>query len=364
MPRVTAGTATTVLGPRPPAELGPVLPGEHVFGSFSPPWDHARAWTVAKMRRPLTAAERTRYEAALSLPLLTTLTTGSPNRADETLDDEALAVDEVLDASALGIRTIVDATTADRGRSPAALRRLALRTDVNVVMGAGWFHPAWAAGLDRRGVDDVADEIVRELELGVAGVRAGLIGELAPLDPRVPDEALLLTAAGRAARRSGAPVMIRLPADPEARSAVMAAFADEGVPPDRIAFSHSDALAARPDELLSVLEAGCRVLFGRLGRIITADSEADDQEVAAAIVRLAGQGHLERLLVSSGVARAHHLRTYGGSGYAAVPRQFLWILEHFGGGELLPALTTTNPQDWLTIASAALPTSTVTEPRP
>src|SRR5262249_36310438 len=92
------------------------------------------------------------------------------------LDDEAATIDELTQFRADGGGTIVDVTPVGIGRNPAELRRLAEVSRVRVVIATGWyrwmFHPPDVA---RRSVDQLADQMIRDIEQGVpgTGVRAG-----------------------------------------------------------------------------------------------------------------------------------------------------------------------------------------------
>ena len=105
------------------------------------------------------------------------------------------------------------------GRRPDARRRRAgirrgspgwpAATGLHVVMGSGWYrgahYPAEAL-IDRRCVDSLADEIVRDATEGVAetGIRAGIIGEIGTDKPWISaQEERVHRAAARAARRTG-----------------------------------------------------------------------------------------------------------------------------------------------------------------
>src|SRR5207244_11398316 len=94
-------------------------------------------------------------------------------------------------------------------REPAWLARVSGATGLNVVMGCGWYRGAYypaEARIDRRSVDDLADELVREATDGVgeSGIRPGVIGEIGTDKPWVSAlEERVHRAAARASRRPG-----------------------------------------------------------------------------------------------------------------------------------------------------------------
>ena len=127
----------------------------------------------------------------------------------ELTPDEDLIADELRDYRRRGGSTLVDLTLPGVGRDPERLRRLASRTGVQVVMGCGWYREAYyppEALIDRRSVDDLADELIGELRDGVAARACGR-GSSARSGP---------TSRGSAPRRSGC---IGPPRAPHARPA-------------------------------------------------------------------------------------------------------------------------------------------------
>ena len=102
-------------------------------------------------------------------------------RLNELLNDEALAVEELAALRKAGGTALVEVTTPDLGRDPKALRRVAERAELHIVMGAGWYRqPFYPPEIDRLTTNQLADRIIAELTVGVdgTGVRAGIIGEI------------------------------------------------------------------------------------------------------------------------------------------------------------------------------------------
>ena len=153
----------TVNGPIPVADLGMTLMHEHILNDCSCWWNPPG---------PDRAASRRRRGGAVD-PLGTP---PGPLRQPPTtsrLDDEAAAIAELGLFTAEGGRTVVDPTCRGIGRNPAALRRIARATGLNIVMGAGYYlqasHPPELASMS---AEAVADQIVAEALDGVDGSRA------------------------------------------------------------------------------------------------------------------------------------------------------------------------------------------------
>ena len=157
----------TVLGPIGPADLGFTLPHEHTQIAL---WQIPARWDYWQLTR-----------------------------------DEPLILEELAAFRSAGGRSLVDLTLPGVGRDPAWLAAVARSSGLNVVMGCGWYRGAYyppEALVDRRSVDDLADELVREATHGVgdSGVRPGIIGEIGTDKPWVSaQEERVHRAAARAA---------------------------------------------------------------------------------------------------------------------------------------------------------------------
>src|SRR5262249_32540652 len=145
---------------------------------------------------------------------------------------------------AAGGQTIVDLTNHGLGRDPRALQAIARQAGVNLVMGCGYYveagHPP---GLRERDVEDLADEMVRDVLEGVgdSGVRAGIIGEIGTGNPMRPSEEKVLRAAARAQRATG--VALNIHVSTQAGPAALDLALGEGVAPERVVVSHVDTFS-------------------------------------------------------------------------------------------------------------------------
>ncbi len=95
------------------------------------------------------------------------------------LMDEGVATEELSLYPKAGGKTIVDLTSIGLGRKPLALRRISQKTGAQIVMGCGYYKDAWQnMGIRAMTEDDIVEEMVRDIVIGVDGVHAGIIGEL------------------------------------------------------------------------------------------------------------------------------------------------------------------------------------------
>lgn len=326
----------TVTG-RAAVPAGGILPLEHLHADHAVPDDLAATWSRVRRRRPIAATDRAFYEAPVSIGALSEINLGRANRDDERLDDPALIAGELGRFRERGGRLVVDGTAADAGRDPAALRRIAALSGVDVVASAGWRGPRWDPSLTGRDADDLAAELVAELETGIGeeGVRAGVIALGEPLDPHDPDEAAVLRAAARAAAATDAPLTVALPraADVPGPDATAHALVDlllaEGVRPAQLALAGALGLARTPDRIDRLVDRGVWLLFDGLGRIPTVRTEVSDHQAALALIRL-GADPTARVLAGQGLRRKIDLTAFGGTGYAFLAEQFLPYLERLG----------------------------------
>ncbi|MCP9487104.1 MAG: hypothetical protein MSC30_14740 [Gaiellaceae bacterium MAG52_C11] len=298
-------TVTTVTGDISPEELGVTLPHEHLL------CDLHRITRVP----------------------------------DGILHDPELALREIAHFKRAGGSTLVDTTSLGLGRRPALIKSISEESGINVVMGSGWYRdPYLPPEITTRSTDDLAAEIVRDLETGVDGVRAGIIGEVgSDRDFISPAEERILRAAGRAHLATGATITthsIRCPLGIDQ----LAILDHEGVEPHRVIIGHCDSHGDE-DYHAAVAKAGAWVEFD----LITGRSGYEVERRLRWILRLAESGYLDRLLLSSDVCNKSHLHEHGGSGYDFVVSAFAEMLRDAGFGDAeFEQLFVVNPRRALT----------------
>ncbi len=286
----------TVLGPIDPAELGFTLPHEHTQIAL---WHVPDRWDYWQLTR-----------------------------------DEPLILEELAAYRSAGGSGIVDLTPPGVGRDPAWLTGIARSSGLHVVMGCGWYRGAYYPAetrIDRRSVDDLAEELVREATDGVgdSGVRPGIIGEIGTDKPWVSAmEERVHRAAARAARLTGLAITTH-----GILSAVgldqLRIFEDEGADPGRVVIGHADSYP-RLEHYLAILERGANLEFDFLGMSFTPTEHLGEGRVVELICDLLGRGHAGRILLSQDVCHDSQLTRYGGNGYTYLTRTFLPRLRESG----------------------------------
>ncbi len=306
----------TVLGPIDPAELWVTLPHEHT---------QIALWHV-------------------------------PDRWDywQLTQDRELILEELAAYREAGGRGLVDLTLPGVGRDPAWLVDLARASGLHIVMGCGWYRGAYypaEARVDRRSVDDLADELVREVSDGVGqdAVRPGIIGEIGTDKPWLSaQEERVHRAAARAAIRTGLAVTTHAVLSSVGRDQLRV-FEEEGLDPARVVIGHADSFPSL-DYHLSIVERGASVEFDFLGMAFTPAERMAEPRITEIVCELLARGHADRILLSQDVCHDAQLVRYGGNGYAHVARTFLPRLRTAGVSEHeIVTMTVDNPRRLLSI---------------
>jgi phosphotriesterase-related protein len=337
----STGRARSVLGEVEPAELGVTLMHEHLVFDFRP----AHSPPVEATRRALAAA-------SVQIGLLGELTQDPFASLDNCVQwDVGVAADEVSAFRHAGGQTVVDLTTDETGRDPRALQLIARQTGLTVIMGAGHYIARFhEPGVGQRTQQELTDEIVRDLEVGVgeSGVRAGIIGEIGTSEPITADEEKCVRAAAAAQAATGAALNIHLVGWARDGLRILEWVRQEGGSVERTILSHMNPSCDDFAYQLAIAEQGACVEYDMLGMdyFYPPDRQCpSDQESLRGIRRLVEAGFAERVLLSQDVFLKMMLSRYGGYGYAHVLRTVLPALRRSGVGEAqLATMLIENPR--------------------
>jgi phosphotriesterase-related protein len=339
----------TVRGSVSADDLGMTLTHEHLISDFT-----------LKYTEPEGAVERERYHAPIDASIHWLLADEPRCCLDNGRQDdpEAMAA-ELENFTAFGGRTVVDCTNGDMGRAPLALREIAEKSDVNIVMGSGWYvHAFHPDGRERAGVDELYEELLAEFTDGVdgTGIRPGIIGEIGVSPQFTGAEMTHLRAASRAQHELGVPLFIHLPGwQRRALEVLDIVLGEGGVPAEAVVLCHMDPSGEDVAYQRQVAELGVWMEFDMIGMPFfyagEGQSPAPDQ-TAVAVAGLIGDGHADRILLSHDLAAKAMWTRHGGNGLGYVPRLFLPRLERHGVAAAVTAeLLTTNPRNLFTAAA-------------
>ena len=151
------------------------------------------------------------------------------------------AVEHLKECRAEGVETLVDVTTMDLGRDAELLAEVAEASGVNIICATGTWRDIprafWEAD-----PDDVAALYVREIEEGIegTGIRAGIIKVANDAEGVSPEGEVILRAAARASRATGAPISTHSWAPGRVGELQIAVLADEGMEMSAVYIGHSN----------------------------------------------------------------------------------------------------------------------------
>ena len=343
-----SGLAQTVTGPIDPVTLGPTMTHEHLLIEFS-----------TMFVEPEEASQKFLAHQKLSMENLGWISYNWTSNLDNLLLlDEKAAIEEAMNYRLEGGGTIVDATTLGIGRDPLALARISRATDLNVVMGAGWYvdqvHPD---DMDSRTETELADQMINEITLGVGdtGVKAGIIGEIGCSFPLADNERKVLRAAGRAQAMTGAPLLIH-PGRSETAPLEIASVLDEvGTDLSHTIIGHLDRTIFERATLKALAETGVYLewdLFGREQHYYWANEAIDmphDGQRIADIAWTIEQGYGDRIVVAHDICTKDRLLKYGGHGYFYLLARIVPRMRYRGyTEEQIDAILVGNPASALT----------------
>lgn len=323
-PVAESGTfVMTVAGPIPAASIGFTLPHEHLYMQL---WERSG-----------------RYDYAHQLA-----------------DVEVLAeeLDSFRDA---GGSCLVDLTLPGVGRQPELIRELARRTELNVVMGCGWYREPYYPPqdlVDRRSVDDLAGQLVREINNGIgpSGIRPGIIGEIGVDKSWMSaQEERVHRAATRAQRQTGLAITTHAVYS-DVGLAQLQVFDEEGADLSRIVIGHADThpFLAYHEE---ILRRGALVQFDQIGSGINDTQPRLLDRIVRNILHLVERGYEKQLLLSQDVCEHTHLAYFGGRGYSYLQKVFLPLLEAAGmDRRTIRQITVDNPRRILGVRPIGLAT--------
>ncbi|MFC7456254.1 phosphotriesterase [Brachybacterium sp. GCM10030267] len=340
-------TVQTVAGAVDPAELGVVLPHEHLFNDLSSCLvEPTYSFSQVLADRPV--------DASLQWALKQDPYCSADNVAPK---DPAGVRAEAAAFQGVGGGTIVDATGSDAiGRSPADLVRISQETGVHVVMSTGAYLEKFEGDrLSRHSVDELAGHILGELRDGVGEerVRAGMIGEVGVSPDFTDGERTSLRAAALAQRESpGTAMNIHMPGWQRRGDEVLDIALDEmGADPAQVSLAHSDPSGIDLDYQRRLLDRGIWLEFDMIGLDISFPGEGVSPSIvdtADAVARLIELGYGDQLLLSHDLFLKQMWSHLGGSGLVLVPTVFLELLAARGvDSERAERLITTNPQRYL-----------------
>lgn len=306
----------TILGPISPDELGFTLPHEHVF------------------------IDLTVFPGGSTI--------GGLDAIIDPVRHTQIMIDELEAFKAAGGSSVVDLTPRNCGGDAEALRMVARATGLNVILGCGWYRESYMeAGLRYRPTDELAEELIEEIEKGIGGtdIRPGVIGEIGTNYYHLTAvEERCLRAEAKAQCATGLAITTHLP-KAGAAFELLDILADHDVPPDRVVIGHCD-IYQEPEYHAAIMDRGAYVQYDN----IRSTNQVPLGELDELVAGLIHRGYAERILLSHDICWRSHLHRYGGDGYDYIAQAFLPKLQKQGvDDEAIHTITVENPRRVLAV---------------
>lgn len=267
------------------------------------------------------------------------------------LDSVDEAVAEVSTCVAAGVRTMVDAMPAASGRDPERLSRISILSGMRIVASTGLHTDKYYADIPWPGSDgpeQLAERFIADIEEGIdthdyrgeaverSPARAGIV-KVASLHEEPTDrDRRLFAAAALTAAATGAPVLTHTEGGLGGMAQVELLI-DLGVPPDRIALSHTDKVDD-PGYHRSLLATGVFLCYDQGIR--------DPDGTFSLVESMVGEGYGTQIVLGTDGARRSLWSTLGGQpGLVAL---YDWARNRLGDS-LSTGLFVTNPARYLSL---------------
>lgn len=347
--RIKNMSIQTVLGKINRNELGIVTPHEHIFIDmkvfFSEPEE--------------IGAKNIAYEK-VTIDKLGVLKRNPFALLDNVrLMDEETQYDELMYFKFAGGRTVVDATNFGIGRDPELLRRMSVKTGLNIIAGAGFYvEPSLPESVLDRSIEDIEKEIVGQLQIGIGhtNIKAGIIGEVGVSHVMHPFEEKSLHASCRAQVQTGAPLLIHINPWSTMGLEAMAIISQYKIDPEKIVICHID-VENREDYIFNLLDMGVFVEFDNFGKEMATDlwdckpgsgRFATDWERVRLLKKMLDKGYCKQTLLSCDVCLKQLLHAFGGWGYDHVLTHIIPMAKELGATQSqIDCMIIDNPARWL-----------------
>lgn len=323
------GKVVTVDGVIDPENLGVTLVHEHTFS------DLATAW----FDRPDSAYEQGLAEEPVALDNRWYTDQHHFGHKDNLrMSSFSDAVEEMGYFHQAGGDTVVDVTPKNVGEDPQQVRAVSRETGLNFVHGTAYYvksgHPDH---VQHRSVKELTEEFISDITDGIGNtmVRAGIIGEIGLSGHLHDDEVKVLRAAGRAGRKTGAPVTIH-PAGrteysqrdrtyPRSRWGleIVDILEEEGLPPNRVIMGHMDGTIYEDLEYqFDLVDRGVYIAYDLWGteKYLPRwnDGYPSDTWRVESTLKHIERGNIDRLLFSHDIGSKTKRQKYGGHGYSHI----------------------------------------------
>ena len=271
------------------------------------------------------------------------------------LDDEQDAVNELRFLEKHDVGLFLDLTPIGLGRDVRKLQWISERTNIDLVVGTGFFvHDALDAASSELSTDAMADIMIREIEEGIedTGIRAGVIGEVGVSEKIYPVERRSLLAAAKAHCKTGLPIYLHTYPWSWAGLEAVELLMENGVAAKHICVCHID-VTFDIEYLHRLLDLGVYIEFDNFGKEFYFEAQdgafaggpfATDVERVRMLRTLAEEGYSSQILIANDVCLKASLHKYGGWGYDHIFENIVPMMRQEKlPGDVITQIVDTNP---------------------
>ena len=281
--------------------------------------------------------------------------TGPPYLPSDRPEPVDLVVEELRAASRDGLGCIVDAAFRGRRRDSdiEALRTIATRSGMHVVVAGGYYLAPYPAGVGERSEDEIAAELVADAR----GQRWGAFGEIGTSFEGIqPAEQKMLRAVSKAHLQTGVPIFSHTDHRGCARCAIdqLDAFEAAGVNPRTLCIGHLTDISPEDDPgwqtHKTIARRGAFLGFDTVGRALGLANAKDIPEThkVRMVLSVLEAGYENHVLLSADFASSRDLKANWGNGFSTVLVQFVPKLRHAGVDEkTIRKILVDNPRRFL-----------------
>lgn len=241
---------------------------------------------------------------------------------------------------------------------PKKLREISKLSGVHILKGTGRYLsytlPPEVAFND---VDRLAEIFIKDIREGVGGtdIKCGFIGEIG-VESGVPEVSRIsLASAAIAQKETGAAILIHQPGTERHVDKIFKILTDNGADLTKVVMCHCDPYIPDSDYIDHIAKCGAYISSDYFGLDIELGNKplpTTDNDRILMLYEQIKRGNLSKILISHDTAYKFMLKSYGGRGYAHIPKRILEYMRAFGfEKEWIERICIENPRKMLTITT-------------
>jgi phosphotriesterase-related protein len=281
---------------------------------------------------------------------------GAPPREPHFSGDIDLMVTEVQAAGKDGVGCIVDGGAKALGGSVENLKKIAMRSNVHIVVGGGLHTKSnYPAQIATKTAEQIADDFLAD----ASADRWGAMGEIGTSKEIHPDERKVLQAVSIVHQRTSLPIFTHTPHDGCSKCALeqLDIFESHGVSPRSLCIGHLSDITDDPraETHKAIAKRGAFVGFDTVGH--QGQPTPPDSAKVGMILAVIEAGYADHVLLSSDFWNKSELKANSGAGISVAFTEFVPKLRYAGVKETtLHEIMFDNPRRFLAFVPKKNPT--------